>query len=115
MVTVGFHFTPGTTVWLIPNLTFLATFTPSFNKHCCPIESMFNSILGPVSQTYNGNKYILVVTDYFTRFAEACNLPYIEATTVADPFICRYGPPSFNKHCCPIESMFNSGQGALKT
>jgi transposase InsO family protein len=158
-----------------------------------PLERISLDILGPVSQTYKGNKYILVVTDYFTRFAEAYSLPDIEATTVADKllteFICRYGlplqihtdqgaqftsniftemckrlhisktrnspyhpqssglverlnhnigfhftpgtmvwlipnltflatfTPSFNKHCitCPIESVFNSGQGALKT
>jgi hypothetical protein len=39
-----------------------------------PLERISLDILGPVSQTYNGNKYILVVTDYFTRFAEAYNL-----------------------------------------
>jgi hypothetical protein len=25
-------------------------------------------LLGPVPQTYSGNKYLLVVTDYFTRY-----------------------------------------------
>jgi transposase InsO family protein len=62
-----------------------------------PPERISLDILGPVSQTYKGNKYILVVTDYFTRFAEAYSLPDIEATTVADKllteFICRYGLP----------------------
>ena len=62
-----------------------------------PLERISLDILGPVSQTYKGNKYILVVTDYFTRFAEAYSLPDIEATTVADKllteFICRYGLP----------------------
>jgi hypothetical protein len=36
-----------------------------------PLERIYLDILDPVSQTYKGNKYILVVTDYFTRFAEA--------------------------------------------
>lgn len=62
-----------------------------------PLERVSLDILGPVSQTYKGNKYILVVKDYFTRFAEAYSLPDIEATTVADKllteFICRYGLP----------------------
>jgi transposase InsO family protein len=54
-------------------------------------------ILGPVTRTHTGNRYILVVTDYFTRFAEACGLSDIETPTVADKllteFICRYGLP----------------------
>ena len=62
-----------------------------------PLERISLDILGPVSQTYKGNKYILVVTDYYTRFAEAYSLPDNEATTVADKllteFICRYGLP----------------------
>ena len=52
-------------------------------------------LLGPVPQTYSGNKYLLVVTDYFTRYAEAYVIPDIEAKTVAEKlvteFICRYG------------------------
>ena len=55
-------------------------------------------ILGPVPQTYNGNKYLLVITDYFTRYAEAYALPNINASTVAEKmvteFICRYGVPT---------------------
>ena len=58
-----------------------------------PLERISLDILGPVSQTYKGIYNILVVTDYFTRFAEAYSLPDIEATTVADKFICRYGLP----------------------
>lgn len=62
-----------------------------------PLERISLDILGPVTRRYNGNKYILVVTDYFTRFAEAYSLPDIEDSTVADKlltyFICRYGVP----------------------
>lgn len=62
-----------------------------------PLERISLDILGPVTRSYNGNKYILVVTDYFTRFAEAYSLQDIEASTVADKllteFICRYGVP----------------------
>jgi transposase InsO family protein len=62
-----------------------------------PLERISLDILCPVTRTHTGNKYILVVTDYFTRFAEACGLPDIETPTVADKllteFICRYGLP----------------------
>lgn len=62
-----------------------------------PLERVALDILGPVPKTHDGNKYILVITDYFTRFAEAYSLPDIEAKTVANKlvteFICRYGVP----------------------
>ena len=62
-----------------------------------PLARISLDMLGPVTRTHTGNRYILVVTDYFTRFAEACGLPDIETPTVADKllteFICRYGLP----------------------
>jgi transposase InsO family protein len=62
-----------------------------------PLERIALDILGPVTRTHTGNKYILVVTDYFTRSAEAYGLPDIETPTVTDKllteFICRYGLP----------------------
>ena len=62
-----------------------------------PLERISLDILCPVTRTHTGSKYILVVTDYFTRFAEAYGLADIETPTVADKlfteFICRYGLP----------------------
>ena len=62
-----------------------------------PLARISLDMLGLVTRTHTGNRYILVVTDYFTRFAEACGLPDIETPTVADKllteFICRYGLP----------------------
>lgn len=64
-----------------------------------PLERISIDILGPVPRTHRGNKYILVVTDYFKRYAEAYSLPNIEAAIVADKlleeFICRFGLPLF--------------------
>ncbi|CAC5415224.1 unnamed protein product [Mytilus coruscus] len=55
-------------------------------------------ILGPIPQTYNGNRYLMVITDYFTRYAEAYPIPNIYASTVAEKmvteFICSYGVPT---------------------
>lgn len=54
-------------------------------------------ILGPLTKTEEGNAYILVIGDHFTKWIEAVPLPNIEATTVArallDNFICRFGVP----------------------
>ena len=47
--------------------------------------------------TNEGNRYILVVADYFSKYAEAYALPDMTAQTVADTlttqFFCRYGIP----------------------
>ena len=56
------------------------------------------NILGPLPVTSNGNEYLLVVGDYFTKFSEAFAIPNHTALTVADKlvneFIARYGVPS---------------------
>ena len=36
-----------------------------------PLERVGLDILGPLPATYKGNRYILVVIDYFTKWAEA--------------------------------------------
>ena len=45
----------------------------------------------------NGNKYILVICDYFTKWVEAIPIPNQEASTVAESvvtkFICVFGVP----------------------
>ena len=54
-------------------------------------------ILGPLPETDRGNKYILVIGDYFTKWKEAHAMPNMEAITVArifvNEFICRFGAP----------------------
>ena len=41
-------------------------------------------ILGPLPLTPCGNKLILVVTDYFTKWTESFTIPNQKATTVAE-------------------------------
>ena len=63
-----------------------------------PLEKVAADIVGPFPVSKTGNKYILVVMDYFTRWAEAYAIPNQEATTVAsklvDEFFCRFSVPS---------------------
>ena len=51
-------------------------------------------IIGPQSQTPRLNRYILVISDYFTKWVEAFPMKNMEAPTVAkvlvDEFIGRY-------------------------
>lgn len=62
-------------------------------------------ILGPLPCTPDGNQYILVASDYYTKVTEAYALKDHTALTVADKivveFICRYG----------MRSVIHSDQG----
>ena len=46
-------------------------------------------------RTRQGNRFVLVISDYFTKYAEAVALPDFEAETIAkavvEQFICRFG------------------------
>src|ERR1043165_4516025 len=54
-------------------------------------------IVGPLPTTEDGNRYIVVAMDYFSRWPEARPLRHANATSVATfiykEIICRYGPP----------------------
>ena len=62
-----------------------------------PMERIAIDVLGPLSTTEGGNKYILIIADYFTKWVEAFPLPNQEARTVADKLVnevvCRFGIP----------------------
>ncbi|VDI24463.1 Hypothetical predicted protein [Mytilus galloprovincialis] len=62
-----------------------------------PLERVAMYLVGPFPLSYRGNKYALVVSDYFTKWAEGYPLPDMEAHTVVDSFIknfiCRFGIP----------------------
>ena len=66
-----------------------------------PAERVFEriamDIVGPVHESRNGNKYILVLSDYASRFAITIPMPNQKAPTVAAHFvndvITKYGAP----------------------
>ena len=68
-------------------------------------ELVAANIVGPFPNPANENVYILVISDYFTKFSEIYPIPNMEAKTIASVFfrgwIKRYG--------CPRE--FHSDQG----
>ncbi|VDI50651.1 Hypothetical predicted protein [Mytilus galloprovincialis] len=47
-----------------------------------PMERIATDILGELPETKNGNKYILVVSDYFSKWTESFPMPNMEAETV---------------------------------
>ena len=66
-----------------------------------PVEGAFDrvavDVLGPLTKTDKGNRYILVFSDYLTRWPEAFAVPNVEAVTIArilvDEIISRHGAP----------------------
>jgi len=62
-----------------------------------PMERLALDVLRPLPVSNAGNKYLLIVADYFTKWPEAYPLPNQEATTVAEvlvnEFVCRFGVP----------------------
>jgi transposase InsO family protein len=62
-----------------------------------PFERIAMDVVGPFPKSDNGNKYVLVVMDYFSKWPEAYPLPNQETRTIADAvvqnWISRYGVP----------------------
>ena len=62
-----------------------------------PFERIAMDVAGPFPITDNGNKYVLVVMDYFSKWPEVYPIPNQEAKTIAnvivDNWISRFGVP----------------------
>ncbi|KMQ82132.1 integrase core domain protein, partial [Lasius niger] len=59
-----------------------------------PFQKCAIDAVGPFLVSNKGNKWILVISDYFTRYAEAYAVPNIQSTTVATvlvDYISRHG------------------------
>ena len=64
-----------------------------------PFERMGIDCVGPLPESINGNKYIVVITDSFTRYPEAWAVADIKEETIAQLLVeeicCRYGCPKY--------------------
>ena len=62
-----------------------------------PNQRIHADLFGPLVTSGRNKKYILTITDAFTKYAEIVAIPDKEATTVAealfDKWLCRYGVP----------------------
>jgi transposase InsO family protein len=67
------------------------------NLSGAPMERIAADIVGPLPVTKHDNRYLLVVTDYFTKWVEIYPLPSKETVNVADciagDFIAKFGVP----------------------
>ena len=71
-----------------------------------PFDKLGVDILGPLTVTSQGNKYIVVFTDYLTRWPEAFPIKKIDAKTIAKIFVNEI----ISRHSAP--SVLLSDQGA---
>ena len=62
-----------------------------------PMERIAIDVLGPLPKTDDGNKYLLMCMDYFTKWPEVYPIANQEAETIAkllvEQFVCRFGVP----------------------
>jgi transposase InsO family protein len=70
-----------------------------------PFDRVGIDIVGPMKITRQGNRYIVVATEYLTKWVEARAIPDMKATTIAkfiyEEIICRHG--------CPKELLSDQG------
>ena len=70
------------------------------------MERIAIDVFGPLPETDNGKKYLLIAMDYFTKWPEAYLLPNQEATTVANVLIGEF----FSRMGIPLEIHSNQGR-----
>ena len=62
-----------------------------------PMQLVAMDIVGQFPESESGSKYILVVSDYYTKWVEAYGIANQEASTIAqillDEFFCHFSPP----------------------
>lgn len=63
-----------------------------------PMERLAIDILGELPETRQGNRHIVVIADYFTKWTECFPMKNMEAATVAkllvEEVVCRFGIPA---------------------
>ncbi|BHF77936.1 hypothetical protein SprV_0602104600 [Sparganum proliferum] len=87
-----------------------ASFKGTIPRHRAPLQPMITGfpfervgvdIVGPLPYTNSGDRYILVLVGYFTKWAEAIPLHRQDAASVTNAllkeWVCRYGAP-FSLH-----------------
>ena len=71
-----------------------------------PFELVGWDFMGPFPETPNGNKYILVITEYLTRWAETVAIPDVTAPTIASQLLHKV----IFQHGCPVQLLSDQGR-----
>ena len=54
------------------------------------LERVGIDIMGPITTSESGNKYVLVIEDYFTKWTMALPIKNQEAETIAQAFVTQF-------------------------
>lgn len=92
-----------------PKRTYCAKLQKYIVGNC--FERVGMDILGPLPTTYNGNRHILVVVDYFSKWIEAYALADQSAETVADCFCKNW----ITIHGSPLELFTDQGSNFVSS
>ncbi|CAF1451460.1 unnamed protein product, partial [Didymodactylos carnosus] len=96
----GLEITPSaidsTVIRLQPSIATVAAVTTRLQNG--PFQIIAIDFVGPLNRTPSENRYVLAITDLFTRWVTAVALPNCTATVTAETlfknYICRYGVPT---------------------
>jgi hypothetical protein len=58
-----------------------------------PFERTAIDVAGPFPRSYQGNHYLLIALDYFTKWPEAYTIPHQEASIAADVLVTNFTMP----------------------
>ena len=59
---------------------------------CKPMQMLAMDFVGPLPETEDGNRYLLVIGDYYTKWVEAFALKDQKAITTADVLLSEVVP-----------------------
>lgn len=76
-----------------------------------PFERVAVDVLGPLPRTNKGNRYLLMVMDYFSKWPEVIPMPNQEAETVADALV----KDIVSRHGVPLELHSDQGRNFEST
>lgn len=71
-----------------------------------PFERIALDVVGPLPKSNSGNKYMLVVADYFTKWPKVIPMPNQQAETVAKALLTHV----ISRHGVPLEIYSDQGR-----
>ena len=79
-----------------------------------PVEKIAMDIVGPLTKTARGNRYLILLVDYYTRLPEAYAIVYQDAHSITSKLVteyfARYGTP----YCIHSDQGANSESNLMR-
>ena len=84
------------------------TFHQPLSNPCPSLIRHSSESVGPLPTTAEGNRFVLIIMDYATRWPEAIALWTTESTAIADQLMIL-----FNRTCIPEEILTDCGRNLI--